>query len=120
MTKIAPHIKRQRLLVEGFYTIPVDEAAIRDFFKAFTNHMEFRVYGEAVIFQPESGMGRDANAGFDAFIPLIDSGISAYFWSKETFLSIVVYTCKDFSEKKAHAYIKEYFALEDNSVSQSF
>jgi hypothetical protein len=34
-----------------------------------------------IIFSPLTGMGKTENAGFDAFVPLIDSGISAYIWS---------------------------------------
>lgn len=120
MTRLAPNIKRQRLLVEGFYNIEIDEDAIHDFFRKFTEHMDFRTYGDAIIFQPDSGMGRDENAGYDAFIPLIDSGIAAYFWTRETFLSIVVYTCKDFDEGRAHDFMQEYFDLDSGSTAQSF
>ena len=42
-------------------------------------------------------------AGFDAFVPLIDSGISGYFWSARKFLSILIYTCKGFDQEAALA-----------------
>ncbi len=35
--------------------------------------------------------GKEENAGCDAFVPLINSGISAYFWSSGKFFSIMTY-----------------------------
>ncbi len=60
-----------------------------------------RTYGEPTIYAPATGMGKEENAGFDAFLPLIDSGISAYVWSKAKFFSIIIYTCKEFDGLKA-------------------
>jgi len=53
--------------------------------------------------------GKEENQGYDAFIPLIDSGISLYIWSKKKFFSCVVFTCKDFDEKKAVSHTKAFF-----------
>ncbi|MBX3708923.1 MAG: S-adenosylmethionine decarboxylase, partial [Gammaproteobacteria bacterium] len=52
---------------------------------------------------------KEENQGFDAFLPLIDSGISISIWSKEMFFSIILYTCKNFNEHDAVAFIKDYF-----------
>ncbi len=78
-----------------------------------------RTYGEPTIHSPE-GMGKDENAGFDAFIPLIDSGISLYAWTEEKFLSVVFYTCKYFPEDAATAFTQEYFAMEPNLETHAF
>ena len=60
--------------------------------------MKLRTYGPPIIHSPE-GVGKDRNQGYDAFVPLIDSGIAAYIWANEKFLSIVIYTCKKFDPK---------------------
>ena len=64
--------------------------------------------GEPIIFSPE-GMGKEGNQGFDAFVPLIDSGISLYIWSERKFLSVIIYTCKEFDKDIALSGTKEYF-----------
>jgi hypothetical protein len=56
------------------------------------------------VFAPASGEGRVENAGYDAFVPLIASGISGYFWIGPRFLSFVLYTCKGFDESRAVAF----------------
>lgn len=80
MNDLAPDITRQRLLIEGFYAIEVDEQAIASYFQQVAAALSLRAYGEPTIFSP-SGLGKGDNQGYDAFIPLIDSGISLYVWS---------------------------------------
>jgi hypothetical protein len=100
MEKLAPHITRQRFLIEGFFSISIDRDSVKNYLMDVAKHLELRTYGEPTIYSPE-GMGKDENQGYDAFIPLIDSGISLYVWTKEKFMSVVFYTCKNFSEDRA-------------------
>lgn len=112
MKNLAPDIYRQRLLIEGYWTIEVTEAVVRDYLLGLAAHLDLRTYGDPVVFAPGSGMGKDENAGFDAFVPLIDSGISGYFWSGPKFLSVVLYTCKGFDADRAVAFTRERFGID--------
>lgn len=111
---------RQRLLIEGFFGREVDEPVIREYLLGLAAHLELRAYGEPVIFSPESGMGKDENAGFDAFVPLIDSGISGYFWTGQRFLSVVLYTCKGFDEDAAAGFTRDFFDITGEIVTHAF
>lgn len=104
---MAPEIVRQRLLVEGYWSADVDEPFIRQLLLDLPVHLGLRTYGEPAVYAPGSGMGREANSGWDAFVPLIDSGISAYFWAQPKFFSIVIYTCTKFDGDAAVAFIRE-------------
>jgi S-adenosylmethionine decarboxylase len=117
---IAPGIFRQRLLIEGFFRREIDAQVVRDYLLGIAAHLGLRTYGEPVVFSPGAGAGRAENAGFDAFVPLIDSGISGYFWSAQKFLSVLLYTCKGFDEQGALAYTRTYFAIEGRIVSHAF
>lgn len=108
MKNLAPHITRQRLLIEGFYDRSVHEEDIREYFKKITNDLSLRMYGEPIIFSP-GGQGKEENQGYDAFVPLIDSGISLYVWSKAKFFSVVIYTCKSFDEDIARQSTQDFF-----------
>ena len=119
-SRLAPEIFRQRLLLEGYFSIAVDQQTVSRFLVALAAELELRTYGEPVVFAPASGMGRDDNAGFDGFVPLIDSGISIYVWSKARFVSLVIYTCKGFDEDRAGAFTREFFAIENDLVSHAF
>jgi len=110
MKNLAPEIKRQRLLIEGFFDISVDEKVIKDYFKKVTDLLRLRMYGDPIIFSP-SGMGKKENQGYDAFVPLIDSGISLYVWSQRKFISLIIYTCKDFDNQVAIDTTKDFFKI---------
>jgi S-adenosylmethionine decarboxylase len=70
------------------------------------------MYGEPIIFSP-GGIGKEENQGYDAFVPLIDSGISVYIWSNAKFFSAVIYTCKGFDEKIAVEVTKKFFKIDE-------
>lgn len=113
MKNLAPNIKRQRLLIEGYYSIEANESTITAYFKGITDHLELRMYGEPIIFSPGSEKGKKENQGYDAFVPLIDSGISVYVWSSSKFLSLIIYTCKDFDENKAINFTKNFWEIKE-------
>ncbi|WP_242156244.1 hypothetical protein [Aestuariivivens sediminis] len=112
MTDLAPTITRQRLLMEGFSGKRVDQYVITAYFNEITKALNLRMYGQPIIFSP-GGEGKEENRGYDAFVPLIDSGISLYYWSSETFLSIIIYTCKDFDNGIAIKVTKYFFDVHD-------
>ncbi len=118
MKDLAPDITRQRLLIEGFYTIDVDKKVVKDYFRKITSSLKLKTYGDPIIFSP-GGEGKDVNQGYDAFVPLIDSGIAAYIWTNAKFFSIVVYTCKSFDGEIALKATKEFFKAKE-IVSESF
>src|SRR5688572_2553316 len=113
---IAPDVFRQRLLIEGYWTIDISVDEVRRYLLELAAALNLRTYGDPIVFSPGSGMGKDENAGFDAFVPLIDSGISGYFWSKVKFFSVVIYTCKGFEADKAVEFSKRFLKAEGETV----
>ncbi len=118
MKNLAPNITRQRLLIEGFYTIDADKKVIMNYFNTITKSLNLRMYGPPIIFSP-GGNGKNINQGYDAFVPLIDSGISVYVWSNAKFLSLIIYTCKSFNKNKAIDVTKKFWKI-NKIESQSF
>lgn len=110
MRDLAPAITRQRLLLEGYYSADIDEATIRKFLCDLPAALELRTYREATVFAP-GGAGSDSNEGFDAFIPLIDSGISLYVWTSHRFLALVLFTCKSFDTARAVSFTHDFFHM---------
>lgn len=112
MRDLAPEIIRQRLLIEAVFTVDVDEAFIDTFLHGLADHLDLRTYARATIVAP-GGSGRAENEGFDAFLPLIDSGISLYVWTASRFLACVLFTCKSFDADEAVKYVNESFVTTD-------
>ena len=63
MENIAPDIFRQRLLVEGFYTIPIEADVVKTFLLDLAQALDLRIYGDPIVFSPTSGMGKDEVRG---------------------------------------------------------
>ncbi len=113
MRRLAPDIFRKRLLLEGFFTrAPLDAQVLRDYFAFITGQLGLRVYGEPIVHET-TGEGKAVNQGFDAFVPLIDSGIYVCVWSGPRFLSVILYTCAAFDETRAAELTREFFQLAD-------
>ena len=113
MRRLAPEIFRKRLLIEGFFARQgVDGQVIRDYFTALTTHLGLRTYGEPIVHQT-GGQGKATNEGYDAFVPLIDSGIYVCVWSVHRFLSVILYTCAEFDEGAATEVTQQFFELTD-------
>ena len=110
MINLAPEIFRKRMLLEGFFTIEVNEKKLVDFFRFITKQLELKTYGDPIV-HTTSGIGKDSNQGYDAFVPLIDSGIYIAVWANQKFLSMVMYTCKEFDEVKAGSKTNEFFKM---------
>lgn len=109
MKDLAPDITRQRLLIEGLYTSAVTEKAVEEYLLGVAAHLNLRAYGKPIVHAPE-GAGKDENEGFDAFLPLIDSGISLYVWNSKKFFAAVLFTCKEFDPDAAIECTREFFA----------
>lgn len=111
MGRIAPEIFRKRLLIEGYFARSgVDPDVIRAYFAAITGRLGLRTYGEPIV-HATSGQGKASNEGYDAFVPLIDSGIYVCIWSGPRFASVILYTCAEFDDGVATAATREFFEL---------
>jgi hypothetical protein len=118
MTNIAPDIFRKRLLIEGYYSIDVTEETIKSFFSHITGELSLKTYGNPIV-HATSGTGKEMNQGYDAFVPLIDSGIYISVWINKKFLSLIIYTCKDFNHNDALEKTKDFFQI-NNSEHKLF
>jgi hypothetical protein len=120
MQDLAPDIFRQRLLMEARWSIDVDETMVRGYLMGVAAELRLKPYGEPIVFSPASGEGRPENAGFDSFLPLIDSGISGYFWTGARFLSVVVYSCTPFDPDAALKFTRGFFDIKGRVACSVF
>ncbi|MGW8269901.1 MAG: S-adenosylmethionine decarboxylase [Burkholderiales bacterium] len=118
MKNLAPQIFRQRLLVEGYTTAAVDREMLEETMTGLAAHLGLRAYAAPVIFAPGDSARAD-NQGFDAFLPLADSGISLYYWASARFVSVLLVTCAQFDEAAAIAYLRRAFGIDGEIASAS-
>ena len=110
MKDLAPHILRQRILIEGIYETDVDAASIHEFFQVLLSGLGMTAAGDAFV-NSSLGQGKPENQGIEAFIPLIESGVALYTWESSRFISLIIYTCKAYANETALAITKDFFQL---------
>ena len=108
MKNLAPNVFRQRLLIEAKYKGNVTKKMVEDFLRELPKHLGMRIYVEPIVYSPD-GEGKEINQGYDGFVALIDSGISIYVWENAKFISLVVFTCKEFKVKQALEFTEKFF-----------
>jgi len=119
MKNLAPQIYRQRLIIEGYYGKSLDRPELERFLVALAARLGLRAYGAPAVYSP-AGAGSPQNQGFDAFLPLVDSGISVYVWTAERFASVLVYSCRPFDPQTAIACVREMLVVEGEVASAAF
>ena len=111
MSTFASEIFRKRLLIEGYFSRPIlDAQVLKEYFLFITDKLALRTYGDPIVHET-SGQGKALHQGFDAFVPLIDSGIYVCVWSGPRFISVILYTCSEFDEARATELTREFFQL---------
>lgn len=110
MKDLAPHIYRQRLLIEGIYQRAVSEADVLAYFEQLLAALNMTAAGAPIV-NSSLGKGKAENQGIEAFIPLIESGVALYTWESSRFLSVIIYTCKPYEDDMALSVTEAFFQL---------
>jgi len=110
---IAPDIFRKRMLIEGYFEVEVNEDVIREFFSFLTQKLSLLSYGKPIV-HATSGFGKHASQGYDAFMPLVDSGVYLAVWSNQKFLSLIIYSCKKLDETEVVFSTVGFFGLKNH------
>jgi S-adenosylmethionine/arginine decarboxylase-like enzyme len=114
--KLCPNIFRQRLLIEAIYTIEVNEEVINSYLLNLCSILRLTPASKKPFINCTLGTGKIENQGYEAFLPLIESGISIYTWEKDKFVTILIFTCKEFDSSIAFKTTKEFFKFEEFST----
>jgi len=112
MKDLAPKIYRQRLIIEGLYTIDPKPSKLKKFMKSLSAELGMTIiYGPMV--KDLAGKIHPSQKGFECILIWAESGASVYTWEKEKFFTIDIYTCKKFNIKTAINLSKEFFEAKE-------
>jgi len=108
MKNLEPRIMRQRLIIEGRYTIEITEEIIKQYLIKLAEKVRMTPLTEPIIFSPNISQ-HPIHHGIAGFIGWVESGGSVYTWDKFNFFTVDIYTCKLFSVSDAFVFTKEFF-----------
>jgi S-adenosylmethionine decarboxylase len=108
MRDLEPQIYRQRLIIEGRYTIEISEEVLKQFFEALAEEIGMTLLTKPFFFSPNM-REHAVHHGIAGFIAWVESGCSIYTWDKFNFFTVDIYTCKQFSLEKAVEFTEKFF-----------
>lgn len=102
MKDLAPHIHRQRLVIEGLATEPISAEDIEKYLSQLSIELDM-----SELLAPVTH--RSDMYGWAGWIHWETSGAHFYAWENPVFFSVDIYTCKAFSAEAATAFTKDFF-----------
>jgi hypothetical protein len=103
MKDLAPSIVRQRLVIEGIPSRPIDAPQISEYLDKLGSTLDMRVLNEPVTHNSEK-------FGWAGWIHWESSGAHFYAWNFPTlFFSVDIYTCKTFEVGRAVEVTRQFF-----------
>jgi S-adenosylmethionine/arginine decarboxylase-like enzyme len=106
MKDLAPEIYRQRAVIEGYPSRPLQAKEIKEYLKGLSRAVDMIAITEPVTHRSEK-------YGEAAWIHWETSGAHFYAWDQpRLFFSVDIYTCKAFDVKDAIEYTKKFFSID--------
>lgn len=105
MKNLKPEIYRQRLVVEGYYEIELDEEFLKRFLQGLSEISGMKIIAGPHIFSPDKFS--ELHHGLGGFVAWAESGASFYSWRPYGFFTLDIYSCKPFDVNRILAYIKD-------------
>ena len=111
---LAPTIVRRRLVIECIHKNNFNEQKIYDYMVQLSNVMNMTIVLMPTINDVEE-------YGFSAYMRWKESGMHVYTWNetdqRPNFMSIDIYTCKDFNVKDVINFTKNIFSNEITEIT---
>lgn len=108
MKDFAPDIYRQRMVIEGIYSIKPTPKILKECMQELSKKL-----GMTIIYGPiVKNIAEKINpkhGGYECILIWAESGASIYTWKRNNFFTVDIYTCRKFDSKVAVQHIKEKF-----------
>ncbi len=108
MVEFGPH-----LMIDGYGCDRAkldDEALVRGILEELPSELGMKILGEPVV-EKYGGNGGHDPGGISGFVIITDSHISIHTVPKKGFVSVDVYSCKEFDVERAKEYFKDKFGI---------
>lgn len=115
MKNIEPRVYRQRLIIEARYNIEVDRQTVKDYLLKLAEILAMTIHPDipSPIITSATGKSNPIHDGYEGVIFWLESGSTIYIWEKFKFLTVDIYTCKEFDNKKAIEFTKSFFKISE-------
>lgn len=111
MKNIEPRVARQRLVIEARYSIVISKEIVKKYLFDLAKELEMTIHPdlEEPIITSATGKSDPIHDGWEGVIFWVESGASIYVWERFNFLTVDIYTCKRFDNRKAIDFTAKFF-----------
>jgi len=104
MKNLKPEILRERLIIEGFYEVVLDEEFLKNFLLKMSSALKLKPIASPLIFSPDRFS--ELHHGLGGFLAWAESGVAFYSWSEHKFFTLDIYSCKSLNVNMVLDYVK--------------
>ncbi len=107
MKDLAPTIFRQRLIIEATLNANTNKQSIDEYLKNLSDLLDMTIVMDPLTRE-------NPKYGFSSYVYWEESGTHLYHWHKPyPFLSVDIYTCKQFDVDTAVTFTKDFFGAKE-------
>jgi len=112
LRNLKPEIYRERIIVEGFYTLSsLDEEWVDRFLRGLSEAMDMRVIAGPLVFSPNRFS--ELHHGVGGYVAWVASGVTFYSWDTHKFFTLDIYSCKPLNITRLLSYVKGMVLSDD-------
>ena len=111
MKNIEPRVTRQRLVIEARYSGAIDGEKVKKYLSGLAAELQMTIHPDwkEPIITSATGKSAPIHDGWEGVIFWVESGASIYVWERLNFLTVDIYTCKRFDNRKAMDFTAKFF-----------
>ena len=114
LKNLEPEIFRQRLIIEGHYSIDADGETLRKYLVDLSKILRMRIFSGPYSWPPDHWDNPEVELHeLNGFVAWTRSGCHVYAWRFCRFFTSDIYSCKRFSLKRVVEFTKSFFKSED-------
>lgn len=114
MKDLEPSIYRQRIVLEGHYSINPDGETIRQYLNELSKTLEMRIFSGPYSWPPDEWTNPEIPLfELNGFVAWTESGAHVYAWRNCKFFTVDAYSCKPFDTRVVSDFTGSFFKSDD-------
>lgn len=113
MKNLEPRIYRKRLIIEAKYDKKVTRRTVREYLLNLAKEISMKLLFKEPIITSATGKGDPIHVGYEGVLFWVASGAVIYIWTDVKFLTLEIYSCKPFNDKKTIEFTKRFFNIRE-------
>jgi len=115
MENLEPKVFRQRLIIEGHYTIKANGETIKEYLAKLSKVLKMRIFAGPFSWPPDKWTHPEVKLeeGLSGFVAWTESGCQVYTWRFCKFFTVDLYSCKRFDAAKVIEFTRNFFKSKD-------